>query len=442
MFPKRVAVLPLVFSFALTYPARGSVDLFNNLGVQSVTNGPIVSGYPYATSFSTGASDFNLSSVAVMLGWNLGSTIPSADTVTVWLLADASNSPGSVLETIGTLSYARLAAPTLNSNYHSNTFFAASQFTLAPYTRYWIEITTNDTTQGQLYWSFSSNISGTTGTSGEFWSGNGGGFVYADGTDGGPPQMEVSGFPLYTPPPTVPPGDLHCAAGVNGPGNIYDPATSYCASGVVVPNADALCAAGVNGAGGIYDPTASSCDSGIVVPNADAFCAAGAYGPGYLYDPTMSSCDNGVGVPNGDSFCPPGSLGPGGLYNPSAGDSCNDGVVTFFSPLPPVLSSSQVSVTASGLTYSRASRTLSGSVTIKNIGSSMITGPFEILFTGLPVNVTLLNPSGDISGAPYLTIPAVAKLTPDQSATVTAQFTHTFNATIRFTAVVYFGSIN
>ncbi len=91
----------------------------------------------------------------------------------------------------GTLNYGSLALPNIRQSLSKQYVLAASPYTLAPHTRYWIEITTNDT-MGQVYWAFSSDLLGTTGTSGEFWSANGGSFVYPDGTNGGPPQMEVS----------------------------------------------------------------------------------------------------------------------------------------------------------------------------------------------------------------------------------------------------------
>ena len=47
--------------------------------------------------------------------------------------------------------------------------------------------------------------------------------------------------------------------------------------------------------------------------------------------------------------------------------------------LPP----SEVATTASGLAYSRVSQTFNGTVTIKNISSSAINGPLQIVFTGL-----------------------------------------------------------
>jgi hypothetical protein len=65
--------------------------------------------------------------------------------------------------------------------------------------------------------------------------------------------------------------------------------------------------------------------------------------------------------------------------------------------LPPVLTSSQVEVTASGLAYSRVSQTFDGTLTVSNISSSPIIGPLQILFFGLPVNVALVNATSNLS---------------------------------------------
>lgn len=237
----------------------------------------------------------------------------------------------------------------------------------------------------------------------------------------------------------VPFGDLYCPPGLNGPGYLYDPATSTCVSGVALPFGDLYCAAGVNGPGNIYDPATSYCASGIVVPSGDLYCPAGANGTGGLYNSGTSSCVSGIVVPYGGSFCSPGVSGPGGLYNPST-EGCNLGVIYLLGASPSAVAQSQVTTTASGLTYSRVSQTFNGTVTFKNIGTSPISGPFEILLTGLPANVVLVNATVSLSGSPLLTSPA-AGLTPGQSATVSVRFKSPSNSAIHFTPVLYSGSI-
>jgi YVTN family beta-propeller protein len=105
------------------------------------------------------------------------------------------------------------------------------------------------------------------------------------------------------------------------------------------------------------------------------------------------------------------------------------------------LSPSEVATRASGLAYSRVSRTFNGTVTITNISSGTIRGPFQISLTGLTAGVTLVNATGDFSGSPFLTVPAVASLASGQSATVSVQFQNPSFGTINFTPLIYSGNI-
>jgi uncharacterized repeat protein (TIGR03803 family) len=105
-------------------------------------------------------------------------------------------------------------------------------------------------------------------------------------------------------------------------------------------------------------------------------------------------------------------------------------------PLP----GSDVATKASGLAYSRVSRTFNGTVTITNISGSTISGPFQVLFTVLTAGVTLANATGNFSGSPYLTI-AAASLASGQSATVSVQFADPSFVPITFTPVIYSGNI-
>ena len=102
----------------------------------------------------------------------------------------------------------------------------------------------------------------------------------------------------------------------------------------------------------------------------------------------------------------------------------------------------QVAITSSGLAYSRVSQTFIGTVTLKNIGTTAIGGPLQVLFFGVPTSVSLVNATGNVSTTPYMTIPAATGLAPGQSVTVSVQFKNPSNATINFTPAIYSGSIN
>jgi hypothetical protein len=101
-----------------------------------------------------------------------------------------------------------------------------------------------------------------------------------------------------------------------------------------------------------------------------------------------------------------------------------------------------LATTASGLAYSRVSQTFNGTVTLRNISGSAISGPLQIVFFGTPANVTLVNATGNLSGTPYLTVPAVASLAPGQSISASVQFKNPSNAVINATPVIYSGILN
>jgi hypothetical protein len=100
-----------------------------------------------------------------------------------------------------------------------------------------------------------------------------------------------------------------------------------------------------------------------------------------------------------------------------------------------------ISATASGLAYSRISKTFNGTVTLKNVISGSIDGPFQVVFTGLPADVALANATGMWNGVPYMTVPGLTRLNPGQSAVISLQFKNPSNAAIQFTPMVY-GGVN
>jgi len=130
-----------------------------------------------------------------------------------------------------------------------------------------------------------------------------------------------------------------------------------------------------------------------------------------------------------------------------------------------LLTRAQISVTASGLAYSRHSQTFNGAITITNISTDSIKGPFHVFINSpapihlaelaagrpparsssaqhKPVGATLANPTGNFGGRPYITVPGVGSLIPGQSAKVNVQFKNPSNATINFMPVPYSGNFN
>lgn len=111
-------------------------------------------------------------------------------------------------------------------------------------------------------------------------------------------------------------------------------------------------------------------------------------------------------------------------------------------PGPPVLlGAGQVSVTASGLAYSRVTQTFDGTLTITNVSSAPISGPFQIVLDSLTLGVVLANATNSFGNWPYITVPA-GTLEPGKSASVKVQFQNGSNLAINFSPVPYAGSFN
>ena len=95
-----------------------------------------------------------------------------------------------------------------------------------------------------------------------------------------------------------------------------------------------------------------------------------------------------------------------------------------------------IRVTTSGLLYSRHSQQYTGTLTITNEDRAGLTGPFQVVLTGLTPGVTLVNAKGEVSGASYLTINKTS-LAPGQSATAQVNFRNPSHLMIDFTGVVH-----
>jgi hypothetical protein len=107
-----------------------------------------------------------------------------------------------------------------------------------------------------------------------------------------------------------------------------------------------------------------------------------------------------------------------------------------------LIPSSEISITTSGLAYSRVSQSYSGTVTVKNVSPSAIVVPLQIAFSALPSGVILVNATDAYNGNPVITAPATASLGPSQSVSFTVQFRNPTNTQITFTPAAYSGSLN
>ena len=104
------------------------------------------------------------------------------------------------------------------------------------------------------------------------------------------------------------------------------------------------------------------------------------------------------------------------------------------------LSATQISVTASGLLYSRVTKAYSGTVTITNTSGNTLNGPFQLVLTGLISGAMLTNATGSYNGSPYISVTSPAGLAAKQAVGVTVLITYGGSAKITFTPVVYSGT--
>jgi uncharacterized protein len=94
-------------------------------------------------------------------------------------------------------------------------------------------------------------------------------------------------------------------------------------------------------------------------------------------------------------------------------------------------------VTRAGLVYNRVALTASSYVTVKNNTLNAITGPLQVVITGLPAGVTISNASSNNGAAYVFNLPAT--LNPGQSVNVPISFALTSLLPINYTAAVFSG---
>jgi hypothetical protein len=170
--------------------AAHATTLYNNLPATSNGSSIVINVGPLADSFSTGGSSVVLNSVTLDL---LAGTPSDGGSLTVTLKSDNGTSPGSTLETIGTLQDSALT--TSLADYSLTTDFA-----LSASTRYWIELSSANPASSAA-WSWSNDISGP-GVAGEYYMIAGG--IHSN--TGGPYQMDVEasgGSPSPVPEPST-----------------------------------------------------------------------------------------------------------------------------------------------------------------------------------------------------------------------------------------------
>ncbi|MDD2724874.1 MAG: PEP-CTERM sorting domain-containing protein [Methylovulum sp.] len=155
--------------------AYDNLDLSRSNGVDSIN--PVIGIGPAADSFTASAGN-RLTDIKLDLSRaNLGST----GSFTVSLLSDNAFTPGSTVATLGTFNDS-----TLDGTLRTYDFSNFSPVNLTIGSRYWIQVA--GSANSSASWSWSSNLSGTTGVVGERYANKLGEYP----NSGGPYQMQVT----------------------------------------------------------------------------------------------------------------------------------------------------------------------------------------------------------------------------------------------------------
>jgi predicted extracellular nuclease len=96
-------------------------------------------------------------------------------------------------------------------------------------------------------------------------------------------------------------------------------------------------------------------------------------------------------------------------------------------------------IAKSGFTLNRVTGKYTGTVTITNTSGAPMTGPLHLVLQDLTAGVTLDGKTGDVGGAPYLTLPG-SSLAAGASVTVTTVFTNPSKAGFGYTAKLFSGT--
>lgn len=97
-----------------------------------------------------------------------------------------------------------------------------------------------------------------------------------------------------------------------------------------------------------------------------------------------------------------------------------------------------LSISRSGSLLDRRSGRTVVRLTLRSLTGAAISGPVQVLVSGIPANYTLFNATGHFAGAPFLTVPA--GIPAGQSVVVTLEFTRTATGVLTFTTDVLQGT--
>ena len=104
-----------------------------------------------------------------------------------------------------------------------------------------------------------------------------------------------------------------------------------------------------------------------------------------------------------------------------------------------VNATSSFSIMRNGLAVNRITGKYTGTLSVTNKTAAAISGPFQVMFNGLPAGVTLDNKSGDQNGSPYVTLNNGA-IAPGATVTLSLTFSNPSKAVVSYSTTILSGT--
>ena len=185
----------------------------------------------------------------------------------------------------------------------------------------------------------------------------------------------------------------------------------------------------------------TSSPSGLAFTSSGTGCAPGSYTtPVTLIWTPLSSCTLSVTTPQTSLGVPYAfAQWEDGTTTTTHTVIAPETTATYTAAFVPNVTSS-VSVQSTGLVYNRVAKQGSETITIKNTSAQTISGPVQLVLSGLPAGVSAVNNAGTFQGNPYWTV-AAGTIAAGSSAQVTVTLAYASGTAVTATNSVYAGSI-
>ena len=176
----------------ITGSAVANADVvYDNLAATTGGADSVANNGPLAASFSTGATDFTVNDVKLLLAGNPTTT----GNIQVNIYSDTGTYPNLFVATVGGLYDSNLAPTSSLTSASVYDFNLGSGFTLTANTRYWLGVIPDAAYATSIAWAWATDTSGT-GAANEYYLYQG---TVGSNNTGGPYQFSISGTPVPAP---------------------------------------------------------------------------------------------------------------------------------------------------------------------------------------------------------------------------------------------------